>query len=77
VELWSWSANPANASAASPVEARQHDVEDDEVGREVPGELQPGLAVLSDVDLVPVTFEAAAQQVEDVRFVVDDEDCGH
>src|SRR5690606_34300159 len=56
------------------VQARQHDVEDDQVRLPGPREREPRLAVLGHVDHVTLGLEVHAQAEHDARIVFHDED---
>jgi hypothetical protein len=59
-----------------PVDTRQHDVQDHEVGLEL-AELGHRLGAVSDaLDLVALACQVEAGQLDDVNFVVDDQDLG-
>ena len=57
-------------------DARQHPVEDHEVGR-IFGEAQLGLVAALDIlDRIAFRLEVVAQQQRQIRFVLDDQDTG-
>ena len=62
---------PADLDA---VEARQHDVEDDDVGVEAAGGLEGGDPVAGALDDPALALEVAGDQLHDGRLVVDDQD---
>ena len=57
-----------------PVNARQHDVQDDEVGRGVTGHLQAVFSIHRDIYRVAFVEQATAQQVGNLRFIFDNKD---
>jgi hypothetical protein len=72
VLVGSCSRRPARELVA--VEARHHHVQHCEVGRAVQGEVERGLPVGRGHDVVALALEAEADEGEDVRVVVRDED---
>src|SRR4051794_25095236 len=54
-------------------QAGEHDVEDDGVVAAAPGEPQPGLAVVREVDLEALGAQAALQRLREPHLVVDDQ----
>ena len=65
------------AQHLEPVDARQPDVEDDEVGRLGRRELEALLAAPRDRDLVPLLLEGVLDASRDGELVFDDQDGGH
>ena len=67
------------AADLDPVEARQAEVEDDQVGDEAGGDVERVDAVGGGADLVALVAQRAAQDVGDLGVVLDEEDaagCG-
>src|SRR5947207_9113173 len=64
------------AKNLEPVNAGQADIEDDEVGRLVRGELEPLLAALCDGDLVALLLERVLDSARHGELVLDDQDRG-
>ena len=60
-----------------PGQARQHQVEQDEVGAVAVELLEGGRAVVGDGDLEALLAEHVGQRVAERLFVLDDEDAGH
>src|SRR5205085_1063334 len=52
---------------------REHDVQDDQVGRAVHGELEAALTVVRGEDVVPLELEVLLQPEEDRRIILDDQ----
>ena len=65
---------PQLREQAKPVQARQEQVEDDELVRLGKGALEPGGSVVCAVHDEPLRLEAQAQELENPGFVFDDQD---
>jgi hypothetical protein len=67
---------PEAGQRRQPVDARQPDVEDDDVIRLARDAIQAGFPAIDRVDGIPLVAQHAAQRAPHAGLVVDDEDVG-
>ena len=68
-----WSTSPQPAADFDTVNARQHQIQNDQVGWIIAGQHQTGLPIGSRVDLVAFVSQTAAQKTQDRLVIFDDQ----